>query len=77
MADALVMFDHWHLRAFRDSANQAFATAWHTEIDKLSEREQLFDRFTVSRGHYLDGVLGKLWPTPASRRYHYFCDGSI
>ena len=59
MAIAVEMFDDRHTRLGADAFNQAFAAAWHDDIDVLRHGEQPADRFTVSGINYLHGMFGQ------------------
>src|SRR5207302_2084988 len=56
VAHAFVMFDNGHFGTFGDSADQSFASARHTEVHILSEREQFFDGVAVGGQNHLDSV---------------------
>ena len=60
VADPLVMFDDRNFRAIRNGTNQAFAAAWHTEVNVLCERKQNGNRLAVGRRHDLNRVFRKM-----------------
>ncbi|MFM1944882.1 MAG: hypothetical protein RI897_3864 [Verrucomicrobiota bacterium] len=60
MADAFVVFDDGDFGAIGYGADEAFASARHTEVDEVGEGEEFGYSGAVGGGDDLDGVFGEL-----------------
>ena len=65
VANAFVMFDDGHLRAFGHRSNQSLTAARHAKINVLGEGEQLTYGLAVGCRYDLDGARGEVPGTRA------------